>query len=75
MSCHVQTEECEVALYQGKEVTVMKKKGKRLRCFVYLSTQAEERTVEEKEKKQLRYIREYAKAHNIEIVKIYRRCI
>lgn len=75
MSCHVQTEECEVALYQGKEVTVMKKKGKRLRCLVYLSTQAEERTVEEKEKKQLRYIREYAKAHNIEIVKIYRRGI
>lgn len=45
MSCHVQTEECGVALYRGKE------------------------------KKQLRYIREYAKAHNIEIVKIYRRGI
>lgn len=53
----------------------MKKKGRKLRCFVYLSTKADERTVEEKEKKQLRYIREYAKAHNIEIVKIFRRGI
>ncbi len=53
----------------------MKKKGRKLRCFVYLSTNADERTVEEKEKKQLRYIREYAKAHNIEIVRIYRRGI
>lgn len=53
----------------------MKKKGKKLRCFVYLSTKADERTVEEKERKQLRYIREYAKAHNIEIVRIYRRGI
>lgn len=53
----------------------MSKKREKLRCFVYLSTQAEERTVEEKEKKQLRYIREYAKAHNIEIVKVYRRGI
>lgn len=34
MSCHVQTEECGVVLYQGKEVTVMKKKGKRLRCLI-----------------------------------------
>ena len=50
-----------------------KKKRKKLRCFVYLSTQAEEWLVEEKERKQLRYIREYAKAHNIEIVKVFRK--
>lgn len=50
-----------------------KKRRKKLRCFVYLSTQAEEWLVEEKERKQLRYIREYAKAHNIEIVKVFRK--
>lgn len=50
-----------------------KKRRKNLRCFVYLSTQAEEWLVEEKERKQLRYIREYAKAHNIEIVKVFRK--
>lgn len=51
----------------------MSKRRKRLRCFVYLSTHAEERIVEQKERKQLRYIREYAKAHNIEIVKVFRK--
>ena len=50
-----------------------KKRRKPLECFVYLSTQADERMVDEKERKQLRYIREYAKAHNIEIVKVYRK--
>lgn len=50
-----------------------KKRRKKLRCFVYLSTQAEEWLVEEKERKQLRYIREYARAHNIEIVKVFRK--
>lgn len=50
-----------------------KKRRKKLRCFVYLSTQAEEWLVEEKERKQLRYIREYAKAHNIEIIKVFRK--
>lgn len=50
-----------------------KKRRKKLRCFVYLSTQVEECLVEEKERKQLRYIREYAKAHNIEIVKVFRK--
>ena len=52
-----------------------KKRRKPLGCFVYLSTQADERMVDEKERKQLRYIREYAKAHNIQIVKVFRRGI
>ena len=48
-----------------------KKKTKRINCFVYLATDADECTVEMKEKKQLRYIKEYAAAHNIHIVKVY----
>ncbi|NCB93411.1 MAG: resolvase [Clostridia bacterium] len=48
-----------------------RKKDKKIRCFVYLSTDADEAMVEIKEKKQLRYIREYAKAHNIVVVKIF----
>lgn len=53
----------------------MSKRRKKLKCLVYLSTQAEQKVVEEKERKQLRYIREYAKAHNIEVVKIFRKGI
>ncbi len=49
----------------------MKKNDKKIRCFVYLSVDADMRTTEMKEKKQLKYIKEYAKAHNCEIVKIY----
>ena len=50
-----------------------KKKEKRINCFVYLAVEADEQSVEMKEKKQLRYIKEYAVAHNIHIVKVYHR--
>lgn len=48
-----------------------KKKMKKINCFVYLAVDADERTVEAKEIKQLRYIKEYAAAHNIHTVKVY----
>ena len=51
------------------------RKEKSLRAVVYLSTKGNEKTVEQKEKNQLKYIREYAKAHNIQIVKIMHRSI
>lgn len=44
-----------------------------LKCIVYLSTGAELSSVKEKEGKQLKYIREYAKANHIEIIKIIHR--
>lgn len=52
-----------------------RKKEKELRAVVYLSAKGNEKTVEHKEKNQLKYIREYAKAHNIQIVKIMHRSI
>lgn len=52
-----------------------RKKEKELRAVVYLSVKGNEKTVEQKEKNQLKYIREYAKAHNIQIVKIMHRSI
>ena len=52
-----------------------KKKMKKINCFVYLAVDADERTVEAKEMKQLRYIKEYAAAHNIHIVKVYHKDI
>ena len=51
------------------------RKEKPLRAVVYVSTKGNEKTVEQKEKNQLKYIREYAKAHNIQIVKIMHRSI
>lgn len=51
------------------------RKGKTLRAIVYLSVKGNEKTVEKKEKNQLKCIMEYAKAHNIEIVKIMHRNI
>ncbi len=51
------------------------RKEKTLRAVVYLSAKGNEKTVEQKEKNQLKYIREYAKAHNIQIVKIMHRSI
>lgn len=41
-----------------------------MKCIVYLSTGAEVSVAKEKEVKQLKYIREYAKANKIEIIKI-----
>lgn len=51
------------------------RKEKPLRAVVYLSAKGNEITIEQKEKNQLKYIREYAKAHNIKIVKIMHRSI
>lgn len=51
------------------------RKEKPLHAVVYLSAKGKEKTIEQKEKKQLKYIREYAKAHNIQIVKIMHRSI
>lgn len=36
-------------------------------CIAYLATKACQRNVERKEEKQLRYLRDYAKGHNIKI--------
>lgn len=51
------------------------RKEKLLRAVVYLSAKGNEKTVDQKEKNQLKYIREYAKAHNIQIVKVMHRSI
>lgn len=48
---------------------------KNIRCIVYLATVADEDTVDRKEQKQLRYIREYAKAHQLQIVKVFHRSV
>ena len=47
-----------------------KKREKTINCFVYLSTEGDINGAEVREIKQLRYIREYAKAHNIIIKKV-----
>ena len=47
-----------------------KKREKTMNCFVYLSTEGDINGAESREIKQLRYIREYAKAHNIIITEI-----
>lgn len=52
---------------------VKKIKEKRLRCIAYLSTTGDLENVDCREQKQLKYIQEYARAHNIEIVKIFHR--
>ena len=50
-----------------------KKKEPRFECIAYLSVVADLDKVDRLEDKQLKYIREYAKAHNILIVGIMRR--
>ena len=60
---------------RGQADMAKKKREPKLRCIAYLSVNGDERTVEKKEAKQLRYIKEYAKAHNIEIVKVAHRSI
>ncbi len=52
-----------------------RKREPKLRCIAYLSVKGDGRDVEKREEKQLRYIKEYAKAHNIEIVKVAHRSI
>ncbi len=50
-----------------------KKNQKPIKCFAYLSTDGDANTAPIKEKKQLRYILEYAKAHNLEVIRVYHR--
>lgn len=50
-----------------------KKKEAKLNCVAYLSTDGDINGVERREKKQLKYIAEYAKAHNIKLKNIYHR--
>lgn len=50
-----------------------KKTEKKITCIAYLSTRSNERNVRQKEKQQLNYIREYAKAHKIIIGKVLRK--
>ena len=52
-----------------------RKANKNIRFIGYLATVADEDTVDRKEQKQLRYIREYAKAHQLQIVKVFHRSI
>lgn len=51
----------------------MKKQESELKCIAYLSVVGAWDDVEFRERKQLRYIREYATAHNITITKIMHR--
>ena len=50
-----------------------RRKEKLIRCLAYLAVNRGEGNVELKEEKQLRYLREYAAAHNIQIVQVYHR--
>lgn len=50
-----------------------KKNDPRYECIAYLSVEAELDKVDRLEDKQLKYIKEYAKAHNILIVGVMRR--
>lgn len=51
----------------------MNKKKIKLRAIVYLSVVGDMRKIPYKEEKQLKYIREYAKANHIKIVKVVHR--
>lgn len=51
----------------------MAKKKKKLTCAVYLSVDASEKELQEKEEKQFRYIRDYCKGNGLKIVKAYHR--
>ena len=65
-----------VRQYSGIRGDLMgRKKEKESRCIVYLSTDGDINSASVKEKKQLRYIKEYAKAHNISVKAIYHRDI
>lgn len=48
-----------------------KKKEKPKNCFMYLATDGDLFHAEERERKQYRYIMDYARAHNVKIVKVF----
>ena len=50
-----------------------RKKEKKRFCIAYLGATGEMHQIQRKEDKQERYIREYAAAHNIEIVRVLRK--
>ncbi len=45
----------------------------KITCVAYLSTTGDILSAEKREEKQLKYIMEYAKAHNIEIIRVMHR--
>lgn len=50
-----------------------KDKEQHISCIVYLSSDGDMRFAEQREMRQLRYIKEYAKAHNIDIAMVLHR--
>lgn len=50
-----------------------KKSEERICCIAYLSTEGDIWSADKREQRQLNYIREYAKAHNVKIVKVMHR--
>ena len=50
-----------------------KKQETKLRCIAYLSTEGDLHNTEKQENKQRHYLRQYAKAHNIDICVVIRR--
>ena len=56
----------------SKKKKIIKEK---ITCMAYLSTDGDLYSAGKREAKQLRYIKEYANAHNIEIIKIMHRDI
>lgn len=65
---------CLIA-FRLKFEDMSKRREKEISCFVYLSTDGDINSASVKEKKQLKYIKEYAKAHNISVKAIYHRDI
>lgn len=53
----------------------MKRNEEHLRVIDYLSAKGKDRNIEVKERNQLKVLKEYAKAHNIDIVKVMHRYI
>ena len=51
----------------------MSKKNKKLMCAVYLSVDAPDKEIQDKEEKQFRYIKDYCKGNGLKIVKLYHR--
>ena len=50
-----------------------KKEQLKIKCVAYLSTEGDLYSTEKSERKQLRYLHDYAKAHSIDICRVIRR--